>query len=56
MLAIRGAFSRFFAESGGWLKTLCKIATRIHIREQRPAQSEVRVQAYCFFDVFLRSK
>ena len=51
-----GCLPCFFAKSGGWLKTLRKIATRIDVRQQRPAKSELRIQAHCFFEVFLRGK
>src|SRR5438876_4105417 len=47
---------RFFAESDGWLKTLCEVATRIDVGQQRPTKRELRVQLHCFFEVFLRAK
>ena len=51
-----GCLPRFFAESSGWLKTLREVATRIDVRQQRPAKSKPRVQMHCFFEIFLRGK
>ena len=51
-----GRLPRFFAEGGGWLKTLCKVATRIGVGQQRPAKGKFRVQSHCFSKIALRAK
>ena len=51
-----GRLPCFFTEGDGRLKTLCKITTRVDIREQRPTKGELRIQPHRFFHVFLRAK
>src|SRR6266516_5491211 len=51
-----GCLPRLFTEGDRWLNSLCAVADRINVGQQRPTQGELRVQPHRFSEIFLCAK
>src|SRR5438067_5156767 len=51
-----GCLPCLFTEGDRWLKSLCAVADRINVGQQRPTKGELRVQPHRFPEIFLRAK
>src|SRR5207247_11453904 len=51
-----GCLPCLFTEGDRWLNSLCAVADRINVGQQRPTQGELRVQPHRFSEIFLCAK
>src|SRR6059058_6191791 len=51
-----GCLPCLFTEGDRWLNSLCAVADRINVGQQRPTKRELRVQPHRFSEIFLCAK
>src|SRR5262249_38660240 len=51
-----GGLPYFFSQGGRWLKTERNITNGVDIREKRPTEGELRIEAHRFLEIFLCAK